>query len=187
MARKKQYIEEQVIEKAMALFWRNGYENTSVRMLEQEMGINQFSIYASFGNKQGVFIESLKAYKKRIRSITDVLENSNNGIKGIKDYFYSFLEFSKEGLLKKGCLVTNTINEIGDNDEDEIRIELMNFFGNIIKLFHKNLAQDHSKNESTIETQANYLGGSMLGLSMASKMMNEKQLKDYIETIFIKL
>jgi AcrR family transcriptional regulator len=43
-----------VIEKAMSLFWRNGYQNTSVRMLEKEMGINQFSIYASFGNKHGV-------------------------------------------------------------------------------------------------------------------------------------
>jgi AcrR family transcriptional regulator len=32
----------------MSLFWRNGYQNTSVRMLEKEMGINQFSIYASF-------------------------------------------------------------------------------------------------------------------------------------------
>jgi AcrR family transcriptional regulator len=41
----------------MSLFWRNGYESTSVRMLEKEMGINQFSIYASFGSKQGVFLK----------------------------------------------------------------------------------------------------------------------------------
>lgn len=187
MARKKQYIEEEVIEKAMALFWRNGYENTSVRMLEQEMGINQFSIYASFGNKQGLFLESLKAYKKRIQTITKILENSNSGVKGIKEYFYSFLEFSKEGLMKKGCLVTNTINEIGDTGEDEIRLELMNFFGYVLNLFTKNLAQEPGKDLQTIERQANYLGGSMLGLSMASKIMDQQQLEDYIETIFIKL
>jgi TetR/AcrR family transcriptional repressor of nem operon len=168
MARKKQYIEEEVIEKAMALFWRNGYENTSVRMLEQEMGINQFSIYASFGNKQGVFLESLKAYKKRIHSITDVLENSNNGIQGLKDYFFSFLDFSKEGPMKKGCLVTNTVNEIGDTGEEEIRLELMNFFGYVVNLFSKNLEQEPNKDSETIERQANYLGGSMLGLSMCS-------------------
>jgi AcrR family transcriptional regulator len=53
----------------MSLFWRNGYQNTSVRMLEKEMGINQFSIYASFGNKHGVFVESLKCYKTKIYSI----------------------------------------------------------------------------------------------------------------------
>jgi hypothetical protein len=34
MARNKQYNEQEVIEKAMSLFWRNGYQNTSVRMLE---------------------------------------------------------------------------------------------------------------------------------------------------------
>ncbi|AWG22134.1 TetR family transcriptional regulator [Flavobacterium faecale] len=187
MARKKQYIEEEVIEKAMSLFWRNGYENTSVRMLEQEMGINQFSIYASFGNKEGVFLESLKAYKKQIRTITDVLEQSNNGIQGIKDYFYAFLPFSKEGTLRKGCLVTNTVNEIADKPEDVIRKELLLFFGFVIDLFQKNLAQEANKSPEMIEKQANYLGGCMLGLSMSSKMMNEKQLEDYIETIFTNL
>jgi AcrR family transcriptional regulator len=64
-----------VIEKAMSLFWRNGYQNTSVRMLEKEMGINQFSIYASFGNKHGVFVESLKCYKTKIYSIFEKLQN----------------------------------------------------------------------------------------------------------------
>jgi hypothetical protein len=68
MARNKQYNEQEVIEKRCLLFWRNGYQNTSVRMLE-EMGINQFSIYASFGNKHGVFVESLKCYKTKIYSI----------------------------------------------------------------------------------------------------------------------
>ena len=60
MARKKQYKEDEVIKKATAIFCKNGYEATSVRMLEKEMGINQFSIYASFKNKQGVFLESIK-------------------------------------------------------------------------------------------------------------------------------
>jgi len=46
MARKKQYNEEDVLEKALTLFWSNGYESTSTRMLEKEMGINQFSIYS---------------------------------------------------------------------------------------------------------------------------------------------
>ena len=51
MARKKSYDEKDVIEKALSTFWREGYEGTSTRMLEKEMGINQFSIYSSFENK----------------------------------------------------------------------------------------------------------------------------------------
>ena len=37
MARKKQYNEDEVVEKAMRLFWKNGYEITSMQMLEKEM------------------------------------------------------------------------------------------------------------------------------------------------------
>jgi len=78
MARTKAYIEDEVIDKALQLFWRNGYDTTSVRMLEKEMGINQFSIYASFKNKQGVFLESIKCYKKKIKEeLLDKLNESS--------------------------------------------------------------------------------------------------------------
>ena len=69
MARKKEYTENEVIEKAMALFWRNGFETTSMQMLEKEMGINKFSIYSSFGNKNGVLLESIKCYRKNMSKI----------------------------------------------------------------------------------------------------------------------
>jgi hypothetical protein len=61
MARVKQY-NEQVIEKRCLCSGAMGM-STSVRMLE-EMGINQFSIYAGFG-VNGVFLESLKCYKEK--------------------------------------------------------------------------------------------------------------------------
>jgi TetR/AcrR family transcriptional regulator, transcriptional repressor for nem operon len=48
MPRTKSYNENEVLERAMNVFWSNGYEATSVRLLEKEMGINQFSIYSSF-------------------------------------------------------------------------------------------------------------------------------------------
>tara|TARA_R110001592_G_scaffold337481_1_gene624143 strand:- start:813 stop:1376 length:564 start_codon:yes stop_codon:yes gene_type:complete len=187
MARSKQYNEQEVIEKATALFWKNGYETTSIRMLEKAMGINQFSIYASFGSKHGVFLESIKCYKKRIQRITDILENSNNGLVGIKQYFYDFLDFSKESDVKKGCLVTNTVNELGQSAEPELMDELMKFSSDVRLLFVNNLKQEETKDEETIERQGNYLLTSMLGLSLASKILNEKQLEDFIETTFLNL
>ncbi|MFT4804982.1 MAG: TetR/AcrR family transcriptional repressor of nem operon, partial [Psychroserpens sp.] len=89
MARTKQYSEEEVINKAMHLFWRNGYKNTSMQMLEKEMGINKFSIYSSFGNKHGLFLECLKSYKRKVNSIFEEFKNSNNGLQDIKDFFYN--------------------------------------------------------------------------------------------------
>ncbi|MBQ0768760.1 MAG: TetR/AcrR family transcriptional regulator [Bizionia sp.] len=187
MARKKQYTEEEVIEKAMHLFWRNGYEATSVRMLEKEMGINQFSIYSSFKNKQGVFLESVKCYKKKINSIKETLQHSNNGILGIKHYFYDFLEFSTENSKFKGCLVTNTVNEIKDNAEPLVMIALKQFAAEIRALFVSNLKQDDQRATIEVEKQADFLMNTILGLSIASKVFDKNQLENIIEVTFANL
>ena len=79
MARKKAYREDLVIEKAMNLFWRNGYEGTSMQMLEKEMGINKFSIYSSFGSKNGVFLESIACYKKKLYTLVNELKATQKG------------------------------------------------------------------------------------------------------------
>jgi AcrR family transcriptional regulator len=76
-----------VIEKRCLCSGAMGIKNTSVRMLEKEMGINQFSIYASFGNKHGVFLESLKCYKTKIYSIFEKLQNRTDGVNDIKVFF----------------------------------------------------------------------------------------------------
>jgi len=185
MARKKEYIEEEVIEKAMELFWRNGYETTSVRMLEKEMGINQFSIYSSFGNKKGVFIKSLACYKGKAKlELINKLQNSSDGINAIKQYFYDFINFSKESRLNKGCLITNTVNELGEKADQEIMSEIVNFATNVKTLFIEKLELDNLKTAEIINKQANYLMVALQGLSVASKMFNQGELDDFIENTF---
>jgi len=184
MARKKKYIENEVIEKAMLLFWRNGYETTSMQMLEKEMGINKFSIYSSFGSKNGVFLESIKCYKQKLNSLINKLKASENGIKGIKQYFYDFVDFTKETDYGKGCLVTNTANEIGEDADEEIKKQLSKFTTEIKQLFANKLKQDKAKDHATIEQQADYLIISMFGLSSATRIFSQKQLKNYIQNIF---
>tara|TARA_R100000935_G_C2778322_1_gene140599 strand:- start:232 stop:795 length:564 start_codon:yes stop_codon:yes gene_type:complete len=187
MARTKQYNEEDVILKAMNLFWRNGYEATSVRMLEKEMGINQFSIYSSFGNKHGVFVESIKAYKSELNSIRNILKNSNNGIIGIRQFFYDFLEFTKDNERWKGCLVCNTVSELGSKAEPDLMVELMKFTEELRSLFVYNLKQEKHRTEEEIERESNFLTTSMLGLSLGSRIQNGSALEDYIEMIFFKM
>ena len=184
MARNKKYIESEVIEKAMQLFWRNGYGATSVRMLEKEMGINQFSIYSSFGNKQGVFLESIKCYKKyATEQLIDKLERSELGIESIKSYFNEFLEFSRKDRINKGCLLTNTIDEIGDNGDIEIIKSINDFAQNLRSSFIEKLKVQYIDEDEIIK-KVNYLMVSLQGLSVASKMFDEKQLQDFIETTF---
>jgi len=184
MPRTKNYNEQEVIEKAMNLFWRNGYETTSMQMLEKEMGINKFSIYSSFGNKNGVFLQSIACYKQKLHQLINTLKISSNGIAGIKQYFYDFIEFSKENELGKGCLITNTANEIGDDADPHIKEVLSRFTDDVKQVFLDSLRHDTSKTEAVIEQQADYLLISMFGLSSATRIFSKTQLQNYIENIF---
>lgn len=184
MPRKKQYNEQDVIEKAMQLFWRNGYETTSMHMLEKEMGINKFSIYASFGSKDGVFLESIKCYKQKLNKLIEELKKSSSGIESIKEYFQDFLEFSKDNEYGKGCLITNTANEIGQDSDKHIKGVLTDFIENVRTVFAEVLKQDKTRDNEMIAKQADYLIISMFGLSSASRVFNAAQMENYIENIF---
>jgi TetR/AcrR family transcriptional regulator, transcriptional repressor for nem operon len=48
-----------VLHKALEVFWDKGYHATGMSELEKAMGINKFSIYAEFGSKYGLFLETL--------------------------------------------------------------------------------------------------------------------------------
>jgi AcrR family transcriptional regulator len=184
MARQKQYIEEEVIDKAMHLFWRNGYENTSMQILEKEMGINKFSIYASFGSKHGLFLESLKSYKAKRKQLFDTLKNSSNGVEDIKQFFYDSVEVCDQEGNEKGCLLTNTYNEFSTSEDEMVNKQIALFMDNLKSIFIEKLRIDVAKDEKTILQQANFLLLAKHGLAAATKVNSKKEIEDYIEMTF---
>lgn len=69
MARHQEFVEEEVIQKAMEVFWRKGYASTTTRDLTEAMQINISSLYNSIGDKRQLFIRCVKHYSDvRIRA-----------------------------------------------------------------------------------------------------------------------
>ncbi|WP_166384720.1 TetR/AcrR family transcriptional regulator [Polaribacter sp. 11A2H] len=187
MARKKQYNEDEVVEKAMNLFWRNGYQTTSMQMLEKEMGINKFSIYASFGNKHGLFLESLKSYKVKVNVILEKFKKAQNGVEDIKQFFYDSVYIDHKGSAQKGCLVTNTYNEFSESEDALIKEQMNSFMVNLKDLFIEKLQKDTTKDKATVLKQANFLLLAKHGLAAATRVNTPKEIEDYIEMTFINI
>lgn len=59
--RPRSFDRDAALQAAMLLFWRHGYESTSMRMLAEAMGVTAPSIYAAFGDKRELFVRSLAA------------------------------------------------------------------------------------------------------------------------------
>lgn len=62
MARPREFDYEQVLDGALQLFWRGGYEATSLDGLLDEVGLSKSSFYAAFGSKHEMFLASLDRY-----------------------------------------------------------------------------------------------------------------------------
>jgi AcrR family transcriptional regulator len=65
MARKRNFDEDNVLDRAMDVFWRSGYEGSSMAELTSAMGLSAPSIYGAFHNKRGLFDAVLDRYADR--------------------------------------------------------------------------------------------------------------------------
>ncbi|MET3132977.1 AcrR family transcriptional regulator [Oxalobacteraceae bacterium GrIS 1.11] len=60
--RPRSFDRGQVLERALLLFWRNGYEGTSIAELTATLGLTPPSLYAAFGSKELLYREVLERY-----------------------------------------------------------------------------------------------------------------------------
>jgi AcrR family transcriptional regulator len=63
--RPRSFDREAALDKAIRLFWRRGYETTSMRDLTEELGIGAPSLYSAFGSKQQLFAEAVRVYDRQ--------------------------------------------------------------------------------------------------------------------------
>ena len=63
IGRPRTFCPDHALEKALQVFWRKGYEGTSIADLTAAMGINPPSLYAAFGNKEALFRRALDRYE----------------------------------------------------------------------------------------------------------------------------
>jgi TetR/AcrR family transcriptional repressor of nem operon len=112
--RQREFDREEVLLKAMTVFRDKGYEATSVQDLVQQMEINRFSLYATFKSKHDLFVDALQAYYDLVAvPFFDRLKDANSGLKVIEAVLLELVSRVKRGVSPNGCLLCNTIAELG--------------------------------------------------------------------------
>lgn len=116
MARPKAYDEDTALEAAAELFWSRGYEAASMAELESAMEMGRQSIYNAFGDKRSLFLKALDRYiRANQEQLADSLLASDADFTTIRHHFDSMVDFWTMGP-RRGCLVANSIVEVGDED-----------------------------------------------------------------------
>jgi len=65
MGRHREFDVEQVLDAALCVFWRKGYEGASYADLTEATGVERPALYSAFGNKEALFRQALARYNER--------------------------------------------------------------------------------------------------------------------------
>ncbi|MTI31449.1 TetR/AcrR family transcriptional regulator [Xanthovirga aplysinae] len=187
MGRHKKYIKEEVLRKAMKTFWDHGFENTSSRLLEKNLSVNQKTLYSDFGNKHDIFLQALDTYYDLNQSkILAPLIHSEGDLRDIQTFFENFIHEVKYGESPNGCLFANTTMEFGSSDRTILE-KLDKYYELLQGCFVQLLQKAHDRGiiseELDIQKTANYLVGCTEGLTVIVKVKSKDFLSDYVEII----
>ena len=112
MSRPIQYDLDAVTDKALAVFWRQGFTGSSVDQLIDATGLNKHSLYKTFNGKNGLFRRCLQRYiDTEAQPFLALLEN-NSGLTALSCYFDALCKPAKSAG-GYGCLIANTAIELG--------------------------------------------------------------------------
>lgn len=123
MARTKEFNIDQVLDKAIEIFWHKGYNGTSAQDLVTYLGLSRSSLYDTFGDKQKLFVASLKKYQKQSQDqIVKLFEASENIKETLHSIFKQAVVESLEDRITKGCFMVNTSIELAMHDPEIAKI-----------------------------------------------------------------
>ena len=118
VGRPKEFEEQEALERAMEVFWTNGYEATSVQDLLDAMRINRGSMYDTFGDKHALFTAAINHYGCTItKCMEDTLDGSGSPLGNIRKLMSQIADPAPEGKFR-GCLATNTVVELAPHDPE---------------------------------------------------------------------
>ena len=187
MARPKAFSDEEVLDKAVEVFWAKGFEATSMQDLVDAMGIQRGSLYSAFGSKQQLFLQSLNRYGVVVvKQLLEILESKPSAIGSIELFFAQLVEHLITAGPLRGCLVTNSAIERGLSDE-ATKQKVLHLLNAIEKGFYQTLLRAQEKGEITkdlnLTSLAEYLTSSMQGLLVMGKVNSERSVLERINQI----
>jgi TetR/AcrR family transcriptional repressor of nem operon len=189
MARPKSFDEDAVLDQAAELFWERGYEGTSLADLETHLGLGRQSLYNTFGDKHGLFLKALDRYREHAgEKALGQLGGPEGGLKALRRYFEWAVEMLTSSDVRRGCLVTNTISELGSADSAAL-LRCNHSRDQLERAFRGSLAHAKAKGELPksldVEATATLLAIHNYGLHVMAKTgATRKQLLAAVEALF---
>lgn len=174
------------MQKGLILFWRKGFNATSMDDLVKYLGISRASFYSTFGNKRAFFEKVFEQYRKENETRIQAFFDTQSSIKeGLTTLFLNAITDTFEDGKVRGCLVVNCTTEFLPNDTEMFQILATNriVFQKLFEgLIEKGKVSKEFSQSIDSESIAAYLFTFYSGLNIVGKLApKEGELKQIID------
>ena len=118
MARPPEFDKDKALNRALALFWRKGYQATSLADLLAAMAIGRSSFYAAFTDKRSLYIACMDLFAARVLALLERARADKPPVDVIQDFFDGSLVGGRAARPDWGCMLVNSVLEMAGVDED---------------------------------------------------------------------
>jgi AcrR family transcriptional regulator len=181
MGRRKQFTRENVLDKAIPVFWKHGLAETSVQDLELATGVHKSGLYAEFEDKEDLFVASMHQYLD-ILMARGTLTKQPLGWKNVQN----FLKLCYGSWGQKGCFSVNSMREFSDLPPKARQLMVANVT-KIHQLLVENLAVERGReedNDSLAGLVLTFFSGICLEQNLApDRAWIAKKIQDFVQLI----
>ena len=180
MARTKAFDTDQALDRAMHLFWSQGYEHTSMQDLVDVMGVNRGSLYDTYGDKHALYLKAVERYLLHytLKDVRAAMESPDRDPKAIITSMLERMAREAEDAERgAGCLLTNTIVELGNRGgavADQVGAAIASMEEMLGLLIAEGQQRGQFRNDRPAADLAVSLVTTMQGLRVRSKVGNSK-------------
>jgi AcrR family transcriptional regulator len=145
MARPRSFNPEEALDLARDVFWRKGFQGTSLDDITAATGLAKPSLYAAFGDKNALFLKVLDRYHERIVANAErILNEGPSARDAIERWLTGFVPFCSGVRGSRGCLSINTAAD-GASDQKEVRKSVARFNRKLEELLKNRLRADRAQ------------------------------------------
>jgi TetR/AcrR family transcriptional repressor of nem operon len=189
MARTKDFDENEVLAKAIQLFWYKGYNGTSMQDLVDGLGISRSSLYDTYTDKHTLFIKALESYQTagaaRIHEIIDNSPSAKETVKKLVELATTELLGDKQ---QKGCFMVNAEIEVAPHDAEVNNLVCKNdqqMEEAFYRVIQKGKDTGEIKNPQDARALARFVINSVKGMRVSAKSNTNKAFFDDIIALTI--
>ena len=178
MARPLEFDRSKAVNKALVLFWRKGYQASSLADLLSAMGIGRSSFYAAFTDKRTLFLECLDLFAARTVDVVQRARSEMPPVDALQHFFErNFIGVPGSGVAASasrhwGCMLVNTVIEMAGVD-DELAERASRHLGEMQRVFQACLRDAGAK-----AARAEDLAAMLMLLNEGIRVSSRRRLPD---------